>query len=376
MKKTPFLTILCLALCLVFIAGGCARGGHEEAPTEAPTGIPTEAPTPAPTEVPTEAPTEVPTETPVPAPTKEPLPDGVPENVSDFTREQVLEAQRIMDQLVDYIYAHPIPCDSAAHPFVPADKYAELTEAEKLIYDDMLTAARGFLRYSVLAESNEQVQAASAALFWDHPEIEIYFVMDEGENADADIKRELGEVGWHSKIITPQSRFFNEAEDMDAVKDQVEAFNVVGAYVASRVPEDLSAIDKYRLLAYYISVKSQYAYVNGFYPLYSMTAYGAVIRGYSICQGYAIGFEYLCRMADLDCRRVRNKYNDDNMHFWDLVTIDGGTYFVDVTWSDGSVNHYTQHGWFEWFFFTRDREHVPNDGTTTTGKPLDRRSWE
>lgn len=384
MKRSPFLTIICLILCLIFVMQGCSfKQGEDEPKTPLPTmkaaASPTEAPTAEPTPEPTAEPTQEPTAEPTPMPTAEPTPEPTPDafgDVGEYAREKLLTAQTIMDDLIKYIYAHPIACDSKTHPFVPAGRYSSLDETEKLIYDDMLEAARGFLRYSVLAESDEQVQAASAALFWDHPEIEIYFTMEEGENEAADVRRVIGEVGWHSKIVTPESRYFKEAEDIETVKAQVEAFNAVGAYVGSRVPEDFSPIDKYRLLAYYISVVTQYAHVNGVKPLYTTCAYGAVIKGYSICQGYALGFEYLCRMANLDCRRVRNRYNDANMHFWDEVTLDGGTYYVDVTWCDDSSRPYAQSGWFEWFFFPGDEWHVPNDGTKTTGKPLDRRSWE
>ena len=182
---------------------------------------------------------------------------------------------------------------------------------------------------------------------------------------------------WRSVYFLPEGRYFGAADDMGKLREQVNAFNAVGEMIASRIPEDFSAIDRYRLLAYYISINSEYAHVHGEIPRYATTAYGAVVNGWSICQGYAIGFEYLCRMANIDCRRVRNEFNDENMHFWDIVTIDQGTYYVDVTWCDGTADRFTDDEWFSWFMFPADHYHVSNDGTTTTAtrRLIDRGIW-
>lgn len=53
----------------------------------------------------------------------------------------------------------------------------------------------------------------------------------------------------------------------------------------------------------------------------------------SVCSGYARAFKYLCDKAGIECVVVEGEANDAR-HAWNLVTINGNTYWVDVTWGD------------------------------------------
>ena len=345
-------TFALLMIAAVLLCAACSNKPPVVRPSEAPTSSPSAEPTALPTPVATEAPT------PEPTPSPRPLPEGVPEGIGEYARECVFRAEDIMDELIDYIANNAIPFESSTHTFVPANKYDELDDEAKAYYDQMLKTATEYGELT-LDGNGIEISTALQALHFDHPEIEIYFTM-----------KHTGVTEWNSVIFLPEGRYLQPAEDLDEVRAQVEAFRTVCDYVAMRVPEDFSVIDKYRLLAYYISVVTQYAFVHGEVPNYATCAYGAVINGYSICQGYALGFEYLCRCANLDCRRVRNEFNDENMHFWDIVTLDCGTYYIDVTWCDGSASKYSEYFWSRWFMFTAESNHVSKDGTTTTGKEL------
>lgn len=369
MKKA----LLILAFCLLCAAlcQGCGLLHHDAAkPTEAPSSLPaTEAPTPEPTAEPTAPPTEAPTAEPTPEPTAEPTapptepPYGLDMELSEYALRQLALAETRMDQAIRHIRLYPINIPSTEYSFVPADKRSGLTYEEAALYDDMLAAALEF-KSIPLEGSDESVENALEALMFDHPEIEVYYtaVKEDG--------------GWKTVCFVPEARYFAPTDDIETVKEQANAFKAVGAYVASRIPEDFSVIDKYRLLAYYISITTEYAHVHGEIPRYATCAYGALIKGGSICQGYALGFEYLCRAAGLNCRRVRNAFNDENMHFWDIVTLDQGTYYVDVTWCDGSAQSFAERSWFSWFMFTADEHHVSNDGASTTGYDLPRWEWK
>ena len=58
-------------------------------------------------------------------------------------------------------------------------------------------------------------------------------------------------------------------------------------------------------------------------------AYGALVEGVSVCEGYAEAFQYLCRRAGIEAFTANN---DD--HEWSYVKLDGSWYHVDVTWDD------------------------------------------
>ena len=57
-----------------------------------------------------------------------------------------------------------------------------------------------------------------------------------------------------------------------------------------------------------------------------------------VCEGYAKAFQYLCDLSDLTCYTVTGSMGGD--HMWNIVTLDGENYLVDVTNCDeGTVGY-------------------------------------
>lgn len=61
-------------------------------------------------------------------------------------------------------------------------------------------------------------------------------------------------------------------------------------------------------------------------------AYGALVEGKAVCEGYARAFKYLCDKVGIPCELVIGSTDVD--HMWNVVEIDGKWYHVDVTWDD------------------------------------------
>ncbi|MBQ5311629.1 MAG: hypothetical protein ILP19_06260, partial [Oscillospiraceae bacterium] len=64
---------------------------------------------------------------------------------------------------------------------------------------------------------------------------------------------------------------------------------------------------------------------------YENSAYGCLVEGQALCQGYTAAFEYLCSRAGIQTAPVETA---DGSHIWALVLLDGDYYHVDVTWDD------------------------------------------
>lgn len=62
-------------------------------------------------------------------------------------------------------------------------------------------------------------------------------------------------------------------------------------------------------------------------------AYGALVDGSVVCEGYARAFQLLCNKADIDCVMVSGTVDNTN-HAWNCVKIGGEWYQIDVTWND------------------------------------------
>lgn len=65
--------------------------------------------------------------------------------------------------------------------------------------------------------------------------------------------------------------------------------------------------------------------------------YDAIVRGTSVCSGYALAYMYLLQRVGIDCRYVSSKEMD---HAWNLVLLDGNWYHADATWDDPTSDVY------------------------------------
>jgi hypothetical protein len=66
---------------------------------------------------------------------------------------------------------------------------------------------------------------------------------------------------------------------------------------------------------------------------YAYSAYGALVYGKCVCQGYAQAFYRICKELGYSVRLI---YSD--VHGWNLINLDGKYYFVDCTWDDGFID--------------------------------------
>ena len=61
----------------------------------------------------------------------------------------------------------------------------------------------------------------------------------------------------------------------------------------------------------------------------SHLAYGALVNGLAVCDGYTGAYNLLLKLEGIDCTAL---FNDS--HIWTVAKLDGRTYHIDVTWGD------------------------------------------
>lgn len=71
----------------------------------------------------------------------------------------------------------------------------------------------------------------------------------------------------------------------------------------------------------------------------SRGSYGALVKGKSICSGYAAAFKALCDRYGLPCMVITGKI-EDTAHVWNAVLLDGIVSYVDCTFADTGDNPY------------------------------------
>ena len=67
------------------------------------------------------------------------------------------------------------------------------------------------------------------------------------------------------------------------------------------------------------------------------TAYGAIVGGSAVCEGYSKALQILLMKLNIPCYVIRGDA-DGVKHMWNLVKVDGGWYHLDSTWNDTAVN--------------------------------------
>ncbi len=66
---------------------------------------------------------------------------------------------------------------------------------------------------------------------------------------------------------------------------------------------------------------------------HAFSAYGALVDGQAVCEGYARAMQLLLQRAAIPCTLVSGTA-DGTAHMWNTVEIDGRSYHLDATWND------------------------------------------
>ena len=62
-------------------------------------------------------------------------------------------------------------------------------------------------------------------------------------------------------------------------------------------------------------------------------AYGAIVDGNAVCEGYAKAFQLLMMRAGVECCTIRGQ-GDGVAHMWNVICFSGTWYHIDTTWDD------------------------------------------
>lgn len=161
----------------------------------------------------------------------------------------------------------------------------------------------------------------------DHPEI---FWIDEEYNFET-----IGYVG-DKYLISLDYAIENDVREagIDAMKGAVESF-------LKTVPEGADDYEKELCINSWIIENCMYddeaaeqeAEQNVYAVGHEHMAYGVLVDGKAVCDGYARAFKLLCDKVGLECVIISGD-TEDSAHAWNAVKIMDSWYYVDVTWND------------------------------------------
>lgn len=104
------------------------------------------------------------------------------------------------------------------------------------------------------------------------------------------------------------------------------------------------------------------------HPL-AFTAYGALVEGKAVCEGYARAAQLLLNTFGIEATLVIGTDQTKSDHMWNLVKIDGKWYHLDLTWDDDDAAYY--HYYFNLSDTLIGRDHIIADSVGGSAIPTD-----
>ena len=126
----------------------------------------------------------------------------------------------------------------------------------------------------------------------------------------------------------------------DSAEEEKQVDKVVNSFVSKIDTNNLTDYEIIKKVHDFICSKTtydDYSAINSSGREYCATAYGALVKGLCVCQGYAVAFYRLCKELGYSVRFVSSPHNE-GCHAWNIVALDGKYYYVDATWDDINID--------------------------------------
>lgn len=239
----------------------------------------------------------------------------------------------------------------------------QLGEDEKKIYDELKFAASqiasgdrtssvvGVGNFTSLWDSeediNEMMRRILSYLLMDCPYDFYWYDKDKGCNYTWNAESDGGRVLYITISMTVSEDYKGASEYM-ADREKTKAASGVSAVARSIVASHQNESDYEKLKSYMTEICNRVSYDWDTYNAKNNTIpYGnpwqliPVFDGNrntnAVCEGYAKAFQYLCDLStfqDARCYTVEGKMfggTGEGGHMWNIVTLEGSNYLVDVT---------------------------------------------
>ncbi|MGE5390352.1 MAG: transglutaminase domain-containing protein [Deltaproteobacteria bacterium] len=153
--------------------------------------------------------------------------------------------------------------------------------------------------------------------------------------------QELTTYNFASANNYPNDYYSQVAEGL--VDQQMALYaNEKAAFIIDEIiTEDMSDENMEKAIHDYIVTHCEYDkenYMKNTIPKESYNAFGVLVLGKGVCQGYAEATKMLCDKAGLQCKIISGEARDENQqwagHAWNLIQLNGKWYHLDTTWDD------------------------------------------
>ncbi len=275
-----------------------------------------------------------------------------------------------------------------ATPHMPAEESSrywlgKLSGAQRTAYQRMVEAVencQNFLELSDLQITRKQFAQVLEFCVFDHPE---YFWLSKSyqyryEKSKPDIVQQIVLLYTDGKYVDQPG----EGQEMvsqvsrKAILERRAAFNRQAENFLRSVPVHWNDLQKQQAAYDYVIATTRYdnAAVDSFTTGQedSYTAYGALISGLAVCEGYSELFQYLCNQLGLRCIVVVGE-SQGISHQWNIVWLDGAPAYADPTWDDNDALE--ELGEKSYFYLNLTDDMLKSSHTIGTGASISRSEY-
>lgn len=258
--------------------------------------------------------------------------------------------QSLLSNINAYLYADTYDADKYVEQYSNSWHYKQLDASMKEFYGGMYTAvtdtvdtdalvefkdAKGNMqstdgvrvRFSGAKLTDGDVELLFEAFFRDNPQ---FFYLNREYRVEG---RSIDGENLYDTIILQY--LFPLVER----RETIQTFNSAIASMLEGAPQGADQYDTelylYDRLAKHCTYNEAAAKTDADDNPMAYTAYGAVVKGSAVCEGYAKAMQLLLTQSGIKATSVSGDALWSNeSHMWNLVEINGNTYYLDPTWDD------------------------------------------
>ena len=220
------------------------------------------------------------------------------------------------------------------------------SDAEKRLYRDIVAAIqelRNEVDVSAYSLDMDTVKAVADKAVADHPQYfyvsKAMFGLSQGDRLTTWVM--LYSDGTSVDTVDSANNILPRA-DRTVIRSHVTEFEAKIAQLDASIPavSDQVAMEKaaydyvIKNIAYDFTSAGTSFDFNQDAPT-CFDAYGALIKGSAVCEGYAKLFQYLCYRMGINAIQVIGT-GGGGSHMWNMAKINGNWYHLDPTWGDGN----------------------------------------
>ena len=195
--------------------------------------------------------------------------------------------------------------------------YYQLSADEKIIYDQIVDAAKTFQTEVILKQKlpSENVKKVCNLVYLE--ENNLYYINEYSQYYN-------GTTGLVSKVGLS---YRYTSMTVDIINKEVEA---KAKQILAKITPQMSVVDKIKLFHDEIILNCSYNTTSE----YKTTPYGALVSGEALCEGYSRAFALLCNKVGIENLFATSAPVGNEQHMWNMVKLNGYWYNIDLTSDD------------------------------------------